>query len=1107
MAQPGVLQNEKYQLREVIPYPRAEEFFELLQDRLHLVVEGLALEDRPFTIFVNTLPREEPTVINRYENVPLIYAGIPRQRALLEGARKNWKKELDEYWNYLDVTDLLSDTAVVSSQLYREFNLGVYKLEDIPRVGMGRLEDYFASILHPEKTDKEPTPRQVAEYHILKEYFDVFTDEYLSVPLIQFGEFDGICHIVYSADHAHFFHRRAIANLIRSFSVMYEGLVLDWDLVGRNPEKSEAIQLPLTGIFYEQINRNPILKELKFDLYYQRHLPFFKARIRLNDKVIHSKVYAPYLKTAIISIMIDSYAHNISAHSLVALNWWFKRRAENLRSTSEIHYQEVEEVKEIIDEYIPKGFELDRLTDLLQPWMNGQFVKEPQADNDVIKYPGSLAREIQPLLGFLMQKGAFWSGIARDNHFGGESRSMFHVLWEDFINNPLYLGTIAKSEDIHKISLRITVYEPPNPADKQHMQCPRPKTPLVEGVFVEIDIKKQRSRPEKDEDKGYYIDLANGDRLYYDDHVELEKMSSFVSPGKDYLKVKKALLDCVCFFPGEVVGRHAFFTMLENEIRNVKHYKGDSLKSIQKTGLELNISLQETGVLPTKTVDRELYKIGIWIGTPTELKINENSSLILRKYKTLINDVMDGETFAPRLGGSFQDKICAAMLFNNKFGNVQRGDTNPARNQSIDTDRDRLYYPWITAATSPVSNPHDDIELCKHASKGDLEQFKTWYFDKNHEKGYFKKYMHIWKASNIKEVTGISDADFVWENLARFKFVSLQNHLPQYNILWEKIRSNGVIRILNKKIYKSKPDDPIGIDILKAYEQWLKIWLPKGGYAIKIKIDGALTSMLVFNRRNAEIFRYYNTQELEKISDDPAAKLTHILELELAHGGPSEDPNVLRYRNHGIYKTYFIRDVRPDETISVTSAARMIEFFEIMTTRICIFDNRINHRIRNNVREKLYEQKLHLSIFDEDVPVRNDDGQWIGKWEDQKTQLGPECQFLIIHLSFIEKLLMTKYNDHPDYEDENIGLFIEQEILPLVSEKGEVRENFILVITSGRGRTKWWAKLNENIKYKQYTTFTMFRPVESLISGIEDAVGRKDDIELKYNLVKVLFGT
>jgi len=44
-----------------------------------------------------------------------------------------------------------------------------------------------------------------------------------------------------------------------------------------------------------------------------------------------------------------------------------------------------------------------------------------------------------------MQKGAFWSGIARDNNFGGESATAFDVLWNDFINNPLYLGTIAKS--------------------------------------------------------------------------------------------------------------------------------------------------------------------------------------------------------------------------------------------------------------------------------------------------------------------------------------------------------------------------------------------------------------------------------------------------------------------------------------------------------------------------------------------------------------------------------------------------------------------------------------------------------------------------------------
>ena len=445
-----------------------------LQDRLHLTTERHILQHR-FTLFVNTLPRKKTTFINRFENVPLVYAGVPRQRELMEGSRKQWNPDLDEHWNYLDVTDLSSSTAVVSSQLYREFNLGSYKLEDIPRVGMGTLEDYFASILHPEKTNKKPTPRQIAEYHILKSRFNIHEDLYLSIPLIQFGEFDGIIHMVYTPQDVKYMNTFAIGNAIKAYSGMYEDLILAWDLVGRNPEKTEAIRLPINKYFYDQINRNPILRELKYDVYYKKYLPYLTDRIRVNDQVIHSKVYTPYLKTAIISIMIDSYAHNISAHSLVALNWWFKRRAESLRNHTEAHTLEVEEAKDIISDYLPEGFEKDRLMDLLQPWMEGQFVKEPEADNDVISYPGSLAREIQPLLKFLMQKGAFWSGIARDNHFGGESRSMFSLLWEEFINNPLYLGTIAKSEDIHKISLYIIKYEPKEEEKPGQLPCMQPK--------------------------------------------------------------------------------------------------------------------------------------------------------------------------------------------------------------------------------------------------------------------------------------------------------------------------------------------------------------------------------------------------------------------------------------------------------------------------------------------------------------------------------------------------------------------------------------------------------------------------------------------------------
>lgn len=1100
MSQVNTLQREKSLLREVIPFPRVDEFYNILQDRLHILLERHILGGQ-FTMFINALPRKKATLINRYENVPLIYSGIPRQRELLEISAGYSRPDLTEHWNFLDVTHLDGSTAVVSSQLYKEFNLGSYKLEDIPRVGMGRLESYFDSILYPEK-GKTPTPRQVSEYHILKAFFNIEEDFYLSIPLIQFGEFDGIVHMVYQLADEKYINPISIGNLIKAFSLSYEDLILAWDLVGWNPEKSEAIQLPINDSFYEQINRNPILKELKYDKYYKKYLNYLNNRIKLTDKVIHSKVYAPYLKTAIISIMIDSYAHNISAHSLVALNWWFKRRAENLRSKTESHYQEVEEVKDILEEYVPKGWEMDRLMDLLDPWVEGLFVKETQADNDVVKYPGSLAREIQPLLKFLMQKGAFWSGIARDNHFGGEARDLFNLLWEDFINNPLYLGTIAKSEDIHKISVHIIHYETA-PSAPQMPNCVQERKVCSEGVFVEIDIKNRRKRAFQDEEKGAYIQLHEGTRLFFRDHRELESMSDFVYPGKDYGAIKEMLQQSKLFFPGEVVGRHAFFTMLENEIRNVKHYKGQELADIQKNGLKLYISLEETSVRDEKSPEKELYQIGVWIGTPTFLTIKGHKILVQRKFEALYEDIMDEETFAPRLGGSFQDKICAGMLFNNKFRKVQNGDGNPARDQREDTPRDEKYYPWILPASSTAAAPHQDIVVCRDVINH-MDEFKANY---NHETGYFKKYFHIWKASNIKEVRGVEDTNFQWENLSRFKFVSLQSDPRKKLALWEKVRSSGVIRIIDRRIDTALFNDAEQTGVLLAYEDWMSQWLDEISHSLQILVDGALVGQMVFIKTPEPSFQYFQTKELEQLDHDPAHGIKTVESIDIAHGGFTLDPSVLRYRSHGIYKTYFTESVDEGYPISTPMKARLIELFEILTTRICIFDNRIWHRIRNNEREELFRNRLKLDIYEEQTPTLNSEGQWTGYWEDKKQKLGNKCHFLILHLSFIEKLLLTKYSNHPDYEDENIGLFIEKEILPIITITGDIRDNFILVITSGRGRTKWWSKLNENRKYQAFTAFTMFRPVESLISGIEDALGRKDDIELKYNLVKVLFGT
>ena len=219
------------------------------------------------------------------------------------------------------------------------------------------------------------------------------------------------------------------------------------------------------------------------------------------------------------------------------------------------------------------------------------------------------------------------------------------------------------------------------------------------------------------------------------------------------------------------------------------------------------------------------------------------------------------------------------------------------------------------------------------------------------------------------------------------------------------------------------------------------------------------------------------------------------------------NPNMLRYRNHGVYKKYFQKSLEPGQPLSHLAQARMAELFEVLMTKVAIFDSRIYHRFKDKARKKNYEEKLFLSICNEASETYGPDQHWLNSWENEKVQLIQNSHFLVLHLSYIEKILITKYHDHPEYADENLGLFITKEILPHLMVNGKVRDNFMLVITTGRGRTKWWSRLMDNEAYQPYRRFTMFRPVESIISVIEDAINRKDDIELKYNIVKTMFGS
>lgn len=106
----------------------------------------------------------------------------------------------------------------------------------------------------------------------------------------------------------------------------------------------------------------------------------------------------------------------------------------------------------------------------------------------------------------------------------------------------------------------------------------------------------------------------------------------------------------------------------------------------------------------------------------------------------------------------------------------------------------------------------------------------------------------------------------------------------------------------------------------------------------------------------------------------------------------------------------------------------------------------------------------------------------------------------MIHLSFIERILQKKHKREGD-----VGLFIQKEIVAAMPG-GRVPDNFMLVITTGRGRNDWWKYLDKD-PYKDFARFTIFRPVESLISAVERSVSIHDDVELKFRLVKILFGS
>ena len=1022
-------------MREVIAFPDIRTFYELLQDRLHMLLSRYSFLNDPFTVFVNALPRERTQKINRFENVVLNYAGVNQQRLFLEGGGPQQIPSLDTYWDTLDKATLISEKAVVSSDLYQQFRDGKHSLNTLI-ASSGTLTDYFKLTLPEEERESNYNIWQICEYHILNYHFDLAKYRYLSVPLIQFGEFDGVIHIVYSErDHqamldpsqpeSGLLAKEVVGNIIKAFSGAYEGIILDWELVGTNADKDSAIRAALDAavdpVFFETFNNNPILKELGFQDFYKRFKSYYKKRVEQSE-VIPRERRRQHHKIAIMSILIDSYAHNVTAHSLTALEWWFRLRAEREKRSGGNSYE--------------------------------QFVEDYAANPVVAK--DSLAIELYPLMKFLLDKGAFWTGLTRERSFGGKISSLFSVLWYDFINNPLYLGTIAFSEGILKLNINITILEEVENEEKAFFHKRIKKTDegtLLDGTLVSIDLSKLKPSSQG---------------------IRPGKISEFIIPGEYFNEFSSALKEYKAFFPGGVVGRHAFFTILENEIRNVKHYDEASIEQMQKNGLTLNISIEEDTYRKAgyTTGQKDYYKIGVWIKQPIML----DQKLVALRINRLGEDIINEESFRPKLGGTYQDKVCASMLFNNTFTSVQNKEGQ----------RNKRFYPWMKVGGAFIADQSlgevHDYELSWRRYSSPEYANSRGYFNKNFGRGhgYFKKFFHIWKGEHIYNV-GVSDAfSSIYENYSRFRFVSLP---PADWNLFCRIRKEGVFRILHEPVQS----------LHLAYRVWMKTWLKSDKcYRVVFKVNRQPAAHIWWDKAKVV---YQNRAALRKLDKHTRALLldtnhTEVQEINLVHGNGDQElsSSFCRFRSHGILKRHFLAGQHLHQ--ASLQEADAAELLEILATRVAVFDNRIANRIEKRVNREQLAHTLNCFIFKEDLR----------EWKQQQIYGFQRYHFLVVHLSFIEAFRDT--NGHKLYSENNIAGFIRKEILG----NGFVADNFILVITTGRGRTQWWSSLEKGTK-DNYSYFTTFRPVESLIDSVENAINMEDDFELKYRLVKVLFGS
>ena len=906
------------------------------------------------------------------------------------------------------------------------------------------------------------------------------------------------------------------------------------------------------------ITDNHFLMDLGYDDYYKS---LGLVLIEESKQVLRRTELA--LSTAIVSVIVDSFAHNIGAHSLVALKWWFENRfkiqdrgfkldsAENTRIDKLTLHHEFS-ITELSKYAKKEDFHSDMgrsesahdpniisLMDLLRfmgAEQQNHFLTFAGAEKVIDPAPRlmpPLDDALYQFFEFLRNKSALWSGVTRDVAFSGRMRSWFYLL-KGFLTNTLFLGTVANSEGINRVHIYIEIIRENGVIDESG-----------EYAVVNLEIlRKERF----DEKEPYVREESISDKTEnpdYSDYAFLRKGAAY-----DALKPKIQKLNPV-FLPSEVIGQQVLSTLLENTLRNIKHYR-DHHNSIRREGLRLYISIQPVPYLWRETDEKGkvkesdepvLFKVGTWLHHPQNLVIEgrkgEPTAVIDAHSRQLKQRLLqsDGKV---RLGGSSQDKVCAAFLMNNSF-------------KSIDArypwEGKKHYYPYVYAASELYQDPsvrisgfkpsetylHPAYNKALRASTTVKRQIRynaaieTYLMahPKNEAKGLIKKYFHLWRGEDCKIVEADFDAQV--ENINRFRVIALPagDDFPSRR---DHYRRQGIMRIIPADAHlmdlHEKKDENQKYQY--AIDQWLGNWFMNSQVRTGLVLQQPEGNK--FNRVGVVVLEktekgnwktsYHNAEKVREAIEMNALTETQLNmwpKLRLVHGQNKLRDDALRIRSHCAFMTYIFSGNAEIETLdeAVPDTVNRAKLFETVNTKIVIYDNRAFDRLHNydffrkeDPPVKTQEERIqkYLEFRSREIPLQHDlhvevfpeKGRFVSP-EILKIIL-PGCNFMIIHLSYLE-IIWKDESTHETYSEQEVGLFFEEKIKNFYKEtfQEDLPDNFQLVVTSGRGRADWDIKgLDPRIT---------FRPIETILNAFEDGLAMKDDYQIKHSLCNLLYGS